>query len=209
MGQKKDGVKRPNDKILFFTFSVILQAFSIPQFIHFLTSSLTGLKNHATFPGRSYLLAATVTLVGVALLGLVAALTVWFLRSHPSLCRCPPLRSPVTGAVIPSVSAKLDGVAAEPDKSNNQNEENMRRYQNPLRNSASVNSEAATAAPAPRDPRGAELFKPPSLAASKNTNRLCDVVKQCRKDNPLNSATGSAKVFPVSDADVDAVVVLV
>ncbi|KAH9375943.1 hypothetical protein HPB48_012583 [Haemaphysalis longicornis] len=170
-------------------------------------TSFVGLDQKNT--GRSYLLAATVTLVGVALLGLVAALTVWFLRSHPSLCRCPPLRSPVTGAVIPSVSAKLDGVAAEPDKSNNQNEENMRRYQNPLRNSASVNSEAATAAPAPRDPRGAELFKPPSLAASKNTNRLCDVVKQCRKDNPLNSATGSAKVFPVSDADVDAVVVLV
>lgn len=164
------------------------------------------------FPGRSYLLAATVTLVGVALLGLLAALTVWFLRSHPSLCRCPPLRSPVTGAVIPSVSAKLDGGTAEPDKSNNQNEENMRRYQNPLRNSsATANSEAATAAPVPRDPRGAELFKPPSLAASKNTNRLCDasVVKQCRKDNPLSAVPGPAKVFPVPDADVDAVVVLV
>ncbi|KAL1447964.1 hypothetical protein MTO96_006538 [Rhipicephalus appendiculatus] len=143
-------------------------------------TSFVGLDQKNT--GRSYLLAATVTLVGVALLGLLAALTVWFLRSHPTLCRCP-LRAPVTG-VIPSVSGKLDGSTPEPDKSNNQNEENMRRYQNPLR--AATNADAATEAP--RDARSAELFKPPTLAASKNTNRLCDAsVKQCEKDNPLSA----------------------
>ncbi|XP_075555978.1 uncharacterized protein LOC142588284 [Dermacentor variabilis] len=163
-------------------------------------TSFVGLDQKNT--GRSYLLAATVTLVGVALLGLLAALTVWFLRSHPTLCRCP-LRTPVTG-VIPTISAKLEADTPEPDKSNNQNEENMRRYQNPLRAATNVDAAEAT-----RDTRSAELFKPPSLAASKNTNRLCDAsVKQCQKDNPL-SAPCPAKVFPVSDADVDTVVVLV
>ncbi|XP_075723179.1 protein serrate [Rhipicephalus microplus] len=165
-------------------------------------TSFVGLDQKNT--GRSYLLAATVTLVGVALLGLLAALTVWFLRSHPTLCRCP-LRAPMTG-VIPSVSGKLDGGSPEPDKSNNQNEENMRRYQNPLR--AATNADVGAEA-SPIDARSAELFKPPSLAASKNTNRLCDnSVKQCEKDNPL-SAPCPAKVFPVPDADVDTVVVLV
>ncbi|KAK8778956.1 hypothetical protein V5799_019716 [Amblyomma americanum] len=167
-------------------------------------TSFVGLDQKNT--GRSYFLAAAVTLVGVVLLGVLAALTVWFLRSHPTLCRCP-LWTPVTG-VIPSVSAKLDGATPEPDKSNNQNGENMRRYQNTLRTAAT----AATnfdAAETPRDPCGAQLFKPPSLAASKNTNRLCDAsVKQCQKDNPLNTPS-PAKVFPVPDADVDAVVVLV
>ncbi|XP_064483890.1 protein jagged-1b-like isoform X2 [Ornithodoros turicata] len=123
--------------------------------------------------GRNYLLAVTVTFVGLALLAIFVALTVWYLRSHHSLCQEVPSTWP---SPLPSISRKLDPPGdPEHDKSNNQNEENIRRFQNPLRENTELSE---------LDPRTSDFFKAPSSDVTKNTNQLREVrTKEVEKDN--------------------------
>ncbi|XP_040359938.1 protein jagged-1 [Ixodes scapularis] len=160
-------------------------------------TSFVGLDQRTT--GRSYLLAATVSLVGLALLCLLGALAAWCLRSPGALC---PPRPPTA---VPSVSAKVDHAAQEPDRANNQNEENVRRYCNPIWEPTEL---------CELDPRNkAHLFKALPLDTSKNTNHLAEVTnKQCQKDALLAtrpSTAGPKALLESSDDKLDAVVVLV
>lgn len=159
-------------------------------------TSFVGLDQRGT--GRSYLLAAAVAFVGLVLLSLLAALALWYVRTQ----RSPP-ESPQPA--VPSVSAKLELAPAnqEADKSNNQNRENLRRYRNPLRDNTELSE---------LDQDRTNLFKAPSLVASKNTNQLCEApTKEFQKNDllPGKPLPASRKLFEPLDDAADSVVVLV